>query len=208
MSEPKKIFIRYDNTALLECPYCNEQRKVDADLFRGQNRFSVKCCKTFDVIIKEPKKIYVRPDNTVVLTCPHCDQQREVHVDMFRGKRRVNVKCCNSFQVFVEFRKRVRKRIQLQGSYINHSQNDWVGELTIEDLSLTGLLFTCSFAHLFQLNDELTIEFMLDDEYQTVIRKEAIVRNIRKNSVGCEFTDDNELYFTGPLGYYVMYVLP
>lgn len=208
MSEPKIIYVRYDSTAVLTCPYCGQQRKVHEEMFRGKRRLNVKCCNSFDVIIAEPKKIYVRYDNTAVLTCPYCGQQREVHVDMFRGKRSLNVKCCNTFKVIIEFRKRIRKRIQLQGIYINHSQNDCSDNLTIEDLSITGLLFTCSNAHLFAVEDELTIEFMLDDEYKTVIKKEAIVRNIRESSVGCEFTDGNELFFTGPLGYYVMYALP
>jgi hypothetical protein len=58
------------------------------------------------------------------------------------------------------------------------------------------------------VEDELTLEFILDDEHKTVVIKEAIVRNIRESSIGCEFTSGNELVFTGPLGYYVMYVLP
>ena len=156
----------------------------------------------------KPRKIYVRPDSTVVLTCPYCSRQREVIVDLFRGKRKLNVKCCKSFKVIIEFRKRIRKRTQLQGTYINHSQNDSNDNLTIQDLSISGLSFTCTNSNLFKEEDELSLEFMLDDEHETVIRKEAIVRNIHEISIGCEFTSGNELVYTGPLGYYVMYVLP
>ncbi len=158
--------------------------------------------------MSEPKKLYVRPDNTVVLTCPYCGLQREVLVGLFRGKRKLNVKCCNTFKVIIEFRKRIRKRTQLKGTYINYSQKDREDNLTIQDLSLSGLSFACFNSHLFKVEDELTIEFMLDDEHQTVIRKDAIVRNIRESSVGCEFTSGGKLVFEGPLGYYVMYVLP
>ena len=161
-----------------------------------------------DMIMPEPKKIYVRPDNTVVLTCPYCGQQREVLVGFFRDKRKLRIKCCHSFKVIIEFRKRIRKKITLEGTYINHSQEDREDNLTIQDLSISGLSFTCFNSHLFKVEDELTLEFILDDEYQSVIMKEAIVRNIRESSVGCEFTSGNELVFTGPLGYYVMYVLP
>lgn len=156
----------------------------------------------------EPKKLYVRADNTVVLTCPYCGRQREVIVTLFRGKRKLNIKCCNTFKVKIEFRKRVRKRTQLKGTYINHSKNDLTDNFTIQDLSISGLSFTCFNSHFFELEDELTLEFILDDKHKTVITKEAIVRNIRESSVGCEFTLGNELVFTGPLGYYVMYVLP
>ena len=160
------------------------------------------------MIISEPKKIYVRPDNTIVLTCPYCGLQREVLVSFFRDKRKLRIKCCYSFRVIIEFRKRIRKKIQLNGTYVNHSQEDREDNLTIQDLSISGLSFTCFNSHLFKVGDELTLEFMLDDEHQTVIKKEAIVRNMRESSVGCEFTSDTELVFTGPWGYYVMYVLP
>ena len=168
--------------------------------------------------MSEPKKLYVRSDNTIVLTCPHCGNQREILVNFFKGKSNLNIKCCVVFKVIVEFRKRVRKRTQLKGTYINHSQKDRKGDIDIQDLSVTGLSFTCpsftwaSFtypnSHLFNVEDELTLEFMLDDEHRTVLKKEAIVRSVRKNFAGCEFTSGGALAFEGPLGYYIMYVLP
>ena len=156
----------------------------------------------------EPKKIFVRPDNTIVLTCPQCGHQREVLVSLFRGKRKLRIKCCDTFKVIIEFRRRVRKRTQLKGTYINHSQKNCEGDLAVQDISVTGLSFACPNFHLFNVEDELTIEFMLDDEHKTVIRKEAIIRDIRKSSAGCEFTSGGKLAFEGPLGYYIMYILP
>ena len=155
----------------------------------------------------EAKKVYVRPDKTVVLTCPYCGNQQEVHTSLFRGKRKLRVKCCDVFKVIIEFRKRVRKTPQLKGTYINHSQQDCKGDLAVKDLSITGLSFTCSDIYRFRDKDELTIEFKLDDEHQTVITKDAIVRGVRKDSIGCEFTSGGDLAFEGPLGYYIMYVL-
>ena len=126
------------------------------------------------MIISEPKKIYVRPDNTIVLTCPHCGQQREVLVSFFKDKRKLRVRCCYTFRIIVEFRKRIRKKIQLNGTYINHSQEDREDNLTIQDLSVSGLSFICFNSQLFKVEDELTLEFILDDEYQTVIRKRPL----------------------------------
>jgi hypothetical protein len=102
----------------------------------------------------------------------------------------------------------VRKRTHLKGTYINHSQKDCEDNVIIQDLSISGLSFDCFSSDIFKVGDDLTLEFVLEDEHQTVIKKEAIVRNIRESSIGCEFTSGNELVFTGPLGYYVMYVLP
>jgi hypothetical protein len=158
-------------------------------------------------MMSEPKTVYVRPDKTVVFTCPHCGNQREVHVSLFKGKNKLRIKCCDIFRVLIEFRKRVRKSPQLKGTYINHSQKNSKGDLAVLDLSVTGLSFTSLNTHLFKMEDELTIEFMLDDEHRTLIRKDAIVRSVRESSVGCEFTSGGDLAFEGPLGYYIMYVL-
>ena len=158
--------------------------------------------------MSDPKRLFVRPDNTVVLTCPHCSVQREVLVDLFRGKRKINIKCCQRFSVVLEFRKRIRKKAHLKGTYINHSQNNEEGFLTIRDLSISGLSFSCFKFYLFKVGDKLTIDFMLDDEHQSEITKEVVVRDVRKNSVGCEFLSGDEFSFGGPLGHYIMHAMP
>ena len=55
----------------------------------------------------------------------------------------------------------------------------------------------------FKLDDELTIEFTLDDEHQTEIKKEVTVRNFRQRSIGCQYTTEEET-FGSALGYYIV----
>jgi hypothetical protein len=155
----------------------------------------------------EPKKVYVRPDGTVVLTCPHCSIQREVQAESFRGyKHKLKIKCsCKEmFMVFIEFRNRVRKKTHLRGTYINHSQDDSNGFLIIQDVSVTGLSFTSLDLKKFKVGDKLKVEFTLDDEHRTQISKGIIVRDIRKQSAGCQYEDEEEVAFGSPLGYFVM----
>ena len=128
-------------------------------------------------------KIFVRPDNTAVLTCPQCGRQKVILVDSSKGyKNDLKVKCVcqNVFRVFIEFRKNVRKKKNLVGTYVNHSQNDSSGYLTTQDISLAGLTFTTLNMKHFTAGDALSLEFTLYDEYQTVIKKEAIVRACAK----------------------------
>ena len=66
-----------------------------------------------------------------------------------------------------------------------------------------GLVFSSLDVKNFQVGDELSIEITLDDEHRTEIMKEAIVRGVRPNGIGCEFEGANES-FGSPLGYYVM----
>ena len=152
-------------------------------------------------------KTYVRSDNSAVLICPHCGRQKAIQMASFRSrKHKLKVKCgCNKiFTVNLEFRKRVRKKIHLRGTYINHLQKDSSGDLFIQNISVGGLEFTSSNVQKFKVGDELTIKFNLDDEQQSEISKDVIVREIRQRSVGCEFEASGESAFDESLGYYVM----
>ena len=155
----------------------------------------------------ELKKTYVRPDYTVILTCPRCALQREVQTKSFKGyKHKLKVKCScqKTFMVFLEFRNRVRKKTHLRGTYINHSQNDSSGFLIIQDISVIGLSFASLDLKNFKVDDELSVEFTLDDEHRTEISKKIIVKDVRKRSAGCEYESAEEVAFGSPLGYYIM----
>jgi hypothetical protein len=152
-------------------------------------------------------KTYVRQDNSAVFNCPHCDRQKAIPVDSLRGhKHKVKVKCsCNEiFTVNLEYRQRVRKKVFLRGTYINHSQMDRSGDLHIQNISVGGLEFTSRNVQDFKVGDELTIKFNLDDEYQSEISKDVIIREVRQRSVGCKFETSDETAFVGPLGNYIM----
>ena len=151
-------------------------------------------------------KTFVRPDNTAVLTCPKCGLQKTINTTSFeQHKSRVKVKCgCkNIFVAQLEFRKRVRKRTHLRGSYINHSQNGTKGNIIVTNVSISGLEFTSVDVQNFKVDDELTLEFTLDDEHRSVIRKEATVKGVYPKSVGCEFHAAGEYSFDGALGFYI-----
>ena len=157
-------------------------------------------------IMSKPKKIRVRPDNTVVLTCTNCGFQKEAQAESFKDyKHAVRIKCScqKTFMVFLEYRNRVRKKTNLRGTYINNTQNT-NGNIIIRNLSINGLEFTSYDAHDFKVEDELTVTFNLDDEHMTEIRKDVIVKDVRRNSIGCEFERSGDFAFDGPLGFYVM----
>jgi hypothetical protein len=151
-------------------------------------------------------KTYVRPDNTAVLTCVHCGRQKVILADSFKGyKHKLKVKCScqNVFTVILEFRNRVRKRTNLRGTYINRSQEDSTGSLIVVDVSVTGLAFSSLDVKKFKVGDTLQLEFTLDDEYQTAIKKDVIVKDVRQRTVGCQF-EISEDTFGSPLGYYIV----
>jgi hypothetical protein len=151
-------------------------------------------------------KTYVRPDNTAVLICPYCAQWKKISAEPYRGdKHKFTVACfCKkTFKVFLEFRKKVRKKRLLKGSYINHSQNSCRSDIVILDISVIGLAFSSVNEPTFNIGDDLSVEFILDNGPRTNISRDAIVRNVVQTRAGCEFkiTDGG---FYGPLGFYLM----
>lgn len=154
----------------------------------------------------EFSKTYVMPDNTAVLICPYCAQWKKISAEPFRGyKHKPTVKCfCKqTFKVFLEFRKKVRKKSFLRGTYTNHSQKGSRCDIVILDISVIGLAFSSLVAPTFKVADELSVEFAFDYEQRTDIMRDVIVRNIRQKRVGCEFEISGGA-FDGPFGYYVM----
>ena len=151
-------------------------------------------------------KTDVRPDNTAVLTCPHCGNQKVVKAGLFKGhKRKIKIQCsCQKvFIVNLEFRDRVRKKVNLKGTYINHSQKECSGHLIIQNISVTGLAFITFDGRDFNVGDELIVEFTLDDKYETEMRKEVIVMSVGPNSIRCEFVKSEDSSGS-PLSNYVL----
>ena len=153
------------------------------------------------------RKIYVRPDNTAVITCPHCNRQKTVPVGSYKGsKSRVKIKCgCkNVFTVNLEFRKKNRKETNLRGKFTNHSKKDFRGDIVVKNLSLGGLEFVSMDVDKFEIDDEIAVSFKLDNEERTTIKKEVIVKDVRDNTVGCEFQKSSEFAPDKELGFYIM----
>jgi len=150
-------------------------------------------------------KTYVRPDNTAVLTCPHCGRQKDFLAESFKGyKHKLKVKCScnNAFTAILEFRDKVRRKTYLKGTYINHSRGNSSGDFITQDISVTGLAFSSLDIKNFKEGDEISLEFTLEDSFQTKIKKKAIVRNVRQRLIGCEFEKTEET-FDSKLGNYV-----
>jgi len=153
-------------------------------------------------------KVYVRPDESAVITCPHCGRQKVVPVGAYKGSKshiKIRCGCKNVFTVDLEFRKKIRRKTQLHGKYKNFSRKDWRGDIVVKNISLDGLEFSTIDMDKFAVGDDVEVSFKLDNEERTTVRKEVFVRDIRKNTIGCEFKTSSEYTQDSSFGYYVMY---
>jgi hypothetical protein len=119
--------------------------------------------------------------------------------------------CGYSFTSSMERRRHYRKSVNLKGRYhysnqveLEQGSGNFVGKgkMNILDVSAWGLKVKLKKKEMLKLNDQLSVEFQLDDKKRTMIREKATVKNIDKKFIGGAFTDQR----TGnrSLGFYLL----
>jgi hypothetical protein len=154
---------------------------------------------------EQVKTIYVGPDNIVVLICPECGNTKTLNVERFKGRRApltLKCKCKTATRVFLEFRKAFRKKVNLEGVYVKLNEEGQRGRMVVLNLSKKGIGFKTLAKHNLSQDDEIKVNFALDNERRSQIETRAIVRSTDGDYVGCEFTNPTNL--GGELGFYLM----
>ncbi len=142
-------------------------------------------------------KIHVRENNSATLVCPYCRTVKHFDAERYRNQRHIfSVRCrCNQvFSILLDFRRHYRKQTSLHGTYQILSEGGVGGGIIhIHNLSRSGLGFTISGLHAMQQGQVVEVDFQLSDKNKTVLKKQAIVRSVRQNSIGCEFISSSDI---------------
>ena len=138
------------------------------------------------------KKIYVDANGIAVLICQKCGAVKRENAQAYqdiKGPVKVECPCGNTYEVSIELRKYYRKETKLEGAYATASDpNKW--ELVIvKNISLQGCGFETVKPNLLDPDQEIRIEFELDDAKQSIIKKRAIVCSVYKKYVGCKYIE-------------------
>jgi len=152
------------------------------------------------------QKIYVNQDGTAVMKCPACFAIKSADVSKLRdsAQHAIKVRCtCQVvFAVKLEFRRTYRKDTKLAGDFRSLPTGKHSGRLTVVNISKGGVgAQIIGFNH-FRVGDELRISFNLDDHHHSLIDKKVVVRLVKQNYIGCEFTDSTS--HDKALGFYLM----
>ncbi len=150
--------------------------------------------------------INITTSRTVMLQCPYCQFVKNISLDQLGGVKHslvVRCKCKKRFAVHLNFRKCYRKNVNISGKFMTLTPNvSPFLDMTVCDLSKNGIAFKM-FSHAnIEKSDTLRVVFTLDNSKQTAIDKKVIVRDVRNDIVGCEFTE-LDLY-ERELGFYLM----
>lgn len=154
-------------------------------------------------------KAFIDSEGKAIIKCPECHEVRLVDVRNYTKLDRhvrfkVKCPCSHSFKVHLERREYFRRPVELKG--IGLFQNGALkADLKICDLSRKGMRVQLSAETSVAVGDKVTVEFRLDDENKTLIRKEAVVRSIWERFLGLEFFSiDPYNVYDKALGFYLM----
>lgn len=152
------------------------------------------------------KKVYVGANGLATFICLNCGEVQKEQAQVYMGTKgpvKIQCKCGNDFDVEIEFRGLYRKGTGLDGIYLNVSNpNNW-GKMIVKNLSMQGCKFETLTANLLNPEEEIKIEFYLNNAKNSLIRKRAIVRYVNKRYIGCEFKELPGA-LNPDLGYYLM----
>jgi PilZ domain-containing protein len=156
------------------------------------------------------EKIFLNSDQTATFVCPKCRKTRLVDVSPYLAHKniiRLRAKCAcgHIYKVFIDKRKKFRKQTRLAGTY-KYGPNDslskkYTGEITIENLSYSGLRIKLQAMPRFKVNDILLVDFLLDDKKKSRIQTKVVVRNIKGFYAGLEYVSQHSL--NKELGFYL-----
>lgn len=154
-------------------------------------------------------KAFIDSEGKASIKCPECHEVRLVDVKNYTKLDRhvrFNVKCpCrHSFKVILERREYFRRPVTFEGTCLL-KEGALMAEVKICDLSRKGMKVQLLKETPVALGDRALVEFRLDDEKKTLIRKDAVVRSITGLFLGMEFFSiDPHNVYDKALGFYLM----
>lgn len=147
-------------------------------------------------------RAFVTEEGTAAIVCPNCGMTKQIPVADYRGtKHSLNIRCrCQkTFTIDLEFRQSHRKPTSLNGFFELSAGGG--GRALIQDLSRNGLGLMISGVHNVSVGQKIQVNFALDDKNNTSLKKQAVVRSVHQNRIGCEFRKDQA--FEKDLGFYL-----
>jgi hypothetical protein len=174
------------------------------------------------------KKLYLEDNNVVTVSCPQCKKTREIDATPFLKKEGLvkltfRFKCnfcdcghkecseckegeCSNGNTNIfslERRKFYRKKVNLSGSIIGENGKRF--SIRVLDLSRTGLKMKVLTPNTFHEDQNVQLEFFLDDARETHILKQIVIRKTDNKVVDGEFlATDRYDHNDKVIGFYLM----
>jgi hypothetical protein len=135
------------------------------------------------------KTLFPNAQGMIYLLCPFCNADTTKSANLFPTNKlvRIDCPCSKSYEIIIESRKAFRKKTSLRGIFWKTKSPDVYQNVTICDLTLDGCLVLASDKHDLHQGEYIKLSFRLDDPKRTRSERDAEVRRIDKNYIGCQF---------------------
>ncbi|MDP2735583.1 MAG: PilZ domain-containing protein [bacterium] len=149
------------------------------------------------------KAIFPDVQGNIYLLCPFCNANTLKSEKLFPVHKvvRIDCSCGKSYEIIIEHRIAFRKKTSLSCVYWKKDSFDAPKHGTISDLTLDGCLLLVSDEHDLLQDEPIQVLFQLDNPERSRIKREAVIRRINKNYIGCQFV--NKPALDAVLGFYV-----
>jgi hypothetical protein len=188
-------------SALLATAPCSETPRLAESNRSKDNNFMISSAQTHNA---ESSKVFLSHCGTTTVECPLCKKCHHTTVPEHLHNKPVRAKCeCGqSFPVLFDSRKYFRKEVRLSGEYWDTSGAQDL--MTVTTLSVCGVGFEARRSNLL-LNEGETIQinFLLNNNDSNWIKLKAVVKRVKGNQVGVEFTGLND-HQRKCIGFYLM----
>jgi len=143
-------------------------------------------------------QIYLVQNGSIDFVCPRCAFSKSVNVERFlhhdkEVQVKIRCKCNNLLTVVLDRRNHRRKPTAIQGRYFFIPEDRPVtdGDITIKNLSYDGLGFDLLSASndVFGAGDVLRVQFRLFPTASSLIKKEAVVRQMNDLHISAAFRE-------------------
>jgi hypothetical protein len=140
-------------------------------------------------------KFYADENGLVLLVCPKCSEGQNGHTKVYRPVK-IHCKCGNTYNVIVERRKFSRKEIRFDGIYSIASNPDNLEKMIVKNISVQGCGFETLNPNMLKADEEIRIEFKLDDDKNSRIMERAIIHFRYRNYVSCRFIEQSGVFYS------------
>lgn len=147
------------------------------------------------------ERIYLEEGQKQIYVCPECQRENvldNASISSQQNGSGVKIACQCGFEeeVFFEYRNFGRLNTNLPGTFniVNADGNPETGLLVVKDLSMTGLKLQLSSSEIsrFKVGDQFVVEFNLDNDSRSHIRKKVTLKYIQNHFCGVEFCREDE----------------
>ncbi|MCP3871538.1 MAG: PilZ domain-containing protein [Desulfobacteraceae bacterium] len=146
------------------------------------------------------QKIFISKTGKANFVCPECGKAQQMDVSKFaKAAKEVKLKCkctCQHvFSVILERRMSQRKTVDFSGNLILEGENY---PIKVTDISRCGLKIRTKEPLALNLEDQIIVDFILDDSGHSKISKQVVVKKINETNIGAEFVSSDHYDKLGP----------